>query len=55
MLDRFNNKKSNTGTLHLTATHLIFIDPEGKKEAWVRNLELLMFIKYHLLNYFKAL
>lgn len=35
MLDRFNNKKANTGTLHLTATHLIFIDPEGKKEAWV--------------------
>jgi len=23
------------GTIYLTATHLIFIDPEGKREIWV--------------------
>jgi len=35
LLDRFNNRKSATGTLYLTATHLIFVDPEGKRETWV--------------------
>lgn len=23
------------GTIYLTSTHLIFIDPEGKRETWV--------------------
>lgn len=45
MLDRFNNKKTNTGTLHLTATHLIFIDPEGKKEAWILHNHIAAVIK----------
>ncbi len=24
------------GTIYLTSTHLIFIDPEGKRETWVK-------------------
>lgn len=35
MLDRFNAKKPSVGTLYITATHLIFVDPEGKKETWI--------------------
>ncbi|XP_050544918.1 myotubularin-related protein 6 isoform X2 [Daktulosphaira vitifoliae] len=35
MLDRYNSKKTLVGTLYLTATHLIFFDPENKKESWV--------------------
>ncbi|RWS05441.1 Myotubularin-related protein 8-like protein [Dinothrombium tinctorium] len=43
MLDRFSNlsgnaNKSNAGylgTLYLTATHLIFVDQEGKRETWI--------------------
>ncbi|XP_055935036.1 myotubularin-related protein 6-like isoform X3 [Argiope bruennichi] len=45
MLDRFNSKKPNVGTLHLTATHLIFIDPEGKKEAWILHTHIATVIK----------
>ncbi|GIY09708.1 myotubularin-related protein 8 [Caerostris extrusa] len=45
MLDRFNSKKPNIGTLHLTATHLIFIDPEGKKEAWILHTHIAAVIK----------
>lgn len=36
MLDRYNNRKPSTGTLYLTATHLIFVDPDAKKETWVK-------------------
>lgn len=36
MLDRFNSRKSSTGSLYLTATHLIFFDPDRKKETWVK-------------------
>jgi hypothetical protein len=36
MLDRYNTRKPSIGTLYLTATHLIFVDPDGKKETWVR-------------------
>ena len=25
------------GTIYLTSTHLIFIDPEGKRETWVKS------------------
>lgn len=25
-----------SGTIYLTSTHLIFVDPEGKRETWVR-------------------
>jgi hypothetical protein len=35
LLDRFNTRKPAVGTLYLTATHLIFVDPAGKKETWV--------------------
>lgn len=35
MLDRYNSRKPSTGTLYLTATHLIFVDPDAKKETWV--------------------
>ncbi|RWS30560.1 Myotubularin-related protein 8-like protein [Leptotrombidium deliense] len=43
MLDRFNNISGNStktnagyfGTLYLTATHLIFVDQEGKRETWI--------------------
>ncbi|KAG8191986.1 hypothetical protein JTE90_002256 [Oedothorax gibbosus] len=45
MLDRFNSKKPNIGTLHLTATHLIFIDPEGKKEAWILHTHISSVVK----------
>lgn len=37
MIDRFNSKNSIVGTLYLTATHLIFVDPEANKETWVRS------------------
>ena len=29
------SKNSTVGTLYLTATHLIFVDPEANKETWV--------------------
>lgn len=38
LLDRFStNIKSQTGTLYLTATHLLFID-SSQKETWVRRI-----------------
>ncbi|XP_059484789.1 myotubularin-related protein 6 isoform X1 [Neocloeon triangulifer] len=41
MLDRFNVKKSFVGVLYLTATHLIFVDPESKKETWILHMHIL--------------
>ena len=35
LVDRFNSKKAVVGTLYVTATHLIFVDPTGNKETWV--------------------
>ena len=35
LLNSASNKKVATGTLYLTATHLIFVDPDGVKETWV--------------------
>lgn len=35
LVDRLMNKKYTTGTLYITATHLIFVDPGGKKETWI--------------------
>lgn len=35
MVDRYNNKFSSVGILYLTATHLIYVDPEINKETWV--------------------
>ena len=36
MLERFTAVEPAPGTLYLTATHLIFVDPRNKKETWVR-------------------
>lgn len=36
MLERFSSGDPAPGTLYLTATHLIFVDPRNKKETWVR-------------------
>lgn len=35
MIDRYNTKNPSVGTLYLTATHLIFVDPDANKETWV--------------------
>lgn len=35
MIDRYNTKNPSVGTLYLTATHTIFVDPEANKETWV--------------------
>uniref|UniRef100_A0A131XZU7 phosphatidylinositol-3,5-bisphosphate 3-phosphatase n=1 Tax=Ixodes ricinus TaxID=34613 RepID=A0A131XZU7_IXORI len=40
MLDRFNSRKSSTGSLYLTATHLIFFDPDRKKETWILHMHI---------------
>ncbi|XP_014786257.1 myotubularin-related protein 8 isoform X2 [Octopus bimaculoides] len=37
-LDRVNPRKSSEGTLHLTATHLIFVDNVRKKETWILHM-----------------
>lgn len=39
MLDRYS-KASSQGTLYLTTTHLIFVDPEAKKETWVLHMHI---------------
>ena len=38
LVDRYNSRKPIVGTLYLTATHLIFVDPAGKKETWVSHM-----------------
>ncbi|KAM4662129.1 phosphatidylinositol-3,5-bisphosphate 3-phosphatase MTMR8 [Discoglossus pictus] len=37
LLERYTNKKPATGTLYLTATHLIYVDPAAgsRKETWI--------------------
>ena len=30
-----HSRNSDTGTLYLTATHLIFVDSERKREQWI--------------------
>lgn len=37
LLDRYTNRKAASGTLYLTATHLIYVDAsaEVRKETWV--------------------
>ncbi|CAH1963252.1 unnamed protein product [Acanthoscelides obtectus] len=37
MLDRYS-KTPSQGTLYLTATHLIFVDPVAKKETWILHM-----------------
>lgn len=40
MLDRYNTRNPSQGTLYLTATHLIFVDPEAKKETWILHMHI---------------
>jgi len=40
LLDRFGSKKTLVGTLYLTSSHLIFVDPEGKKEIWISHMHI---------------
>lgn len=37
LLDRYASRRAASGTLYLTATHLIYVDAsaEGRKETWV--------------------
>ncbi|CAF1210148.1 unnamed protein product [Adineta steineri] len=35
LTDRFNTRQQIIGTIYLTSTHLIFTDPEGKRETWI--------------------
>lgn len=35
LMTKHGKKKAATGTLYLTATHLIFVDPDCSKETWV--------------------
>ncbi|XP_025830809.1 myotubularin-related protein 8 [Agrilus planipennis] len=39
MLDRYS-KTPSKGTLYLTATHLIFVDPDAKKETWILHMHI---------------
>uniref|UniRef100_A0A6B2EES0 phosphatidylinositol-3,5-bisphosphate 3-phosphatase n=1 Tax=Phlebotomus kandelakii TaxID=1109342 RepID=A0A6B2EES0_9DIPT len=40
MIDRYNSKNASIGTLYLTATHLIFVDPEANKETWILHMHI---------------
>lgn len=51
MLDRYNTRKPSIGTLYLTATHLIFVDPDGKKETWVSTIECHCYGVCQIVNY----
>lgn len=51
MLDRYNTRKPSIGTLYLTATHLIFVDPDGKKETWVCTIECHSYGVCQIVNY----
>ncbi|XP_058834497.1 myotubularin-related protein 8 isoform X2 [Topomyia yanbarensis] len=40
MIDRYNSKNPTVGVLYLTATHLIFVDPDANKETWVLYMQI---------------
>ncbi|KAL5286475.1 MTMR6 family protein [Megaselia abdita] len=40
MIDRYNTKNPIVGTLYLTATHLIFVEPETNKETWILHMHI---------------
>lgn len=40
MLDRYNTKKPQIGTLYITATHTIFVDPNANKETWILHMHI---------------
>lgn len=46
--DRVSTRQPSVGTLYLTATHLIFVDNEGKKESWVSHLLCLCVVGVYL-------
>ncbi|CAF1610320.1 unnamed protein product [Adineta ricciae] len=35
VIDRANNRQYVSGTIYLTATHLLFDDPENKRQTWI--------------------
>lgn len=35
LIDRLNYSSPNVGTLYLTPTHVIYVDPSSKKEYWI--------------------
>lgn len=51
MLDRYNTKKPLVGTLYITATHTIFVEPESNKETWVKRNVLFYHSGLNLLNH----
>lgn len=40
LVDRFSARKKVVGTLYLTSTHVIFVDPEGHKETWISHMHI---------------
>ncbi|XP_067631300.1 myotubularin-related protein 6 isoform X1 [Eurosta solidaginis] len=40
MIDRYNTKNPTVGTLYLTATHLIFVEPDSNKETWILHMHI---------------
>lgn len=46
MIDRYNTKNPTIGTLYITATHIIFVDPETNKETWVNDDTLILSTLY---------
>lgn len=46
MIDRYNLKNPTVGTLYITATHIIFVDPETNKETWVGAIKLLCIFSF---------
>ncbi|XP_031616329.1 myotubularin-related protein 6 isoform X3 [Contarinia nasturtii] len=40
MIDRYNVKNPTIGTLYITATHIIFVDPETNKETWILHMHI---------------
>ncbi|XP_055379652.1 myotubularin-related protein 6 isoform X2 [Condylostylus longicornis] len=40
MIDRYNTKNPTIGTLYITATHLIFVEPESNKETWILHMHI---------------
>lgn len=40
MIDRYSSKNAIIGTLYLTATHLIFVEPDTNKETWILHMHI---------------
>uniref|UniRef100_A0A1B0FPT2 phosphatidylinositol-3,5-bisphosphate 3-phosphatase n=1 Tax=Glossina morsitans morsitans TaxID=37546 RepID=A0A1B0FPT2_GLOMM len=48
MIDRYNTKNPILGTLYLTATHLIFVEPDTNKETWILHMHIASIENYRL-------